>query len=81
MRIDITQYWKKLAIWYWHTLDGKTVHESGMSIWEMLERDYGAVKVSHAGFVHRSGKFGLKNQMIVEFPDEQTYTLFALRWS
>jgi hypothetical protein len=78
MRIDITQYWKKLANWYWDTLDGKTVHESGMSIWEMLERDYGAIKVYHGAL---GGKLGMKNSMIVKFPDEQSYMMFILKWS
>jgi hypothetical protein len=78
MRVNIEPYWKKLANWYWDTLDGKTVYESGMSIWDMIEHDYGARKVYHGT---RGGKLGLKNQMIVEFPDEQTYTLFVLKWA
>ena len=76
MRVNIEPYWKKLANWYWENLGG---HEGvGMSIWDMIERDYRAQKVYHG---ERGGKLGLKKQMIVEFPDEQTYTLFALRWS
>ncbi len=78
MRVDIDPYWKKLANWYWDTLEGKTVYESGMSIWAMLERDYGAIKVYHG---IRGGKLGAKHQSLVEFPDEKMYTLFLLRWA
>lgn len=78
MRVDIEPHWKKLANWYWDTVEGKTTHESGLSIWGMLERDYGAIKVYQSAL---GGKLGTKNKMIVKFPDEQTYTLFLLRWS
>ncbi len=79
MRVDIQPQWRKLANWYWDTLEGKTVHESGMSIWEMLERDYGAIKVRHGVF---GGKLGMKKlEFIVKFPDEQSYLMFVLKWS
>lgn len=78
MRVDIQPQWKRLANWYWNTLEGETVHESGMSIWAMLERDYGAIKVYHG---IRGGKLGAKHQSLVEFPDEKMYTLFLLRWA
>ena len=73
MRVDIQPQWKKLANWYWDTLEGKTVHESGMSIWDMLERDYGAIKLYQ--------DINPRHQMIVKFPDEKMYTAFILRWS
>jgi hypothetical protein len=76
MRVNIEPYWKKLANWYWDNAGG--YEGVGMSIWDMIERDYGARKVYHG---ERGGKLGQKNQMIVEFPNEQTYTLFALRWA
>ena len=76
MRVDIYPYWKKLANWYWDNAGG---HEGvGMSIWEMLERDYGAVKVRHGVF---GGKLGAKHHSLVEFPNEKMYTLFLLRWA
>ena len=78
MRVDIQPQWKKLANWYWDTLEGKTVHESGMSIWDMLQRDYGAIKVRHGV---NGGKYGMKKESIVKFPDEKMYTAFVLRWS
>ena len=76
MRVDIQPYWKKLANWYWDNLGAN--EGVSMSIWDMIEHDYGARKIFHSEL---GGKLGPKTQMIVEFPDEQTYTLFALRWS
>lgn len=76
MRVDIQPYWKKLADWYWEQAGGHA--GVGMSIWDMIERDYGARKVYHGAL---GGRYGKKNNMIVEFSDEKMYTLFALRWS
>lgn len=76
MRVDIQPQWKKIANWYWDYAGG--YEGVGMSIWDMLQRDYGAIKVRHGV---NGGKLGLKKQeSIVEFPNEQTYTLFLLRW-
>lgn len=73
MKVDIQPQWKRIADWYWEGLSG---HEgTGMSIWKMLEHDYGVRKIRH----HRDA-FGCV-YMIVEFPDEQTYTAFLLRWA
>lgn len=75
MKVDITEQWKRLAQWYWEQAGG---HDGvGMSIWEMLERDYGAFKVRH---IINGSKFGMKNELIVKFPDEKSYTAFLLRW-
>ena len=70
MRIDIKPQWRKLANWYWDTLEGKAIFNSGMSIWEMLEAEYGAKK-------------GYSNDQIMwcHFPDEKSYTAFLLRWA
>lgn len=73
MRVDIQPQWRKLASWYWDSLDGKAVHNRGMSIWEMLELEYNAVKLFSMQNV--------TNGMWVKFPDEKTYTAFLLRWS
>jgi len=72
MRVDIKPQWRKLAAWYWETLEGKTVYESGMSIWDMLENDYGA----RQGFNGR-----VDGVMYAVFPDEKSYTAFLLKWS
>jgi len=77
MRVNIGPQFEKIATWYWekfeHTAGG--IH---MSIWDVLERDYSARKVRAGTF---GGKYGLKKEMIVEFPDEKSYTAFLLRWS
>jgi len=67
MRVDIKPYWKNLTKWYW---DERQNIRGGFSIWEILEEDYGArcAQVSGRG-------------ILMEFPDEQTYTWFVLRWS
>ncbi len=75
MRVDIQPQWKKLADWYWDNAGG--YEGVGMSIWEMLERDYGAVKVRHGV---NGGRYGMKRESIVKFPDEKTYTMFLLRF-
>ena len=72
MRVDIQPQWKRLANWYWDTLEGKTVHNSGMSIWDMLANDYGARR----GFNDR-----VDGVMYAVFPDEKSYTAFLLKWS
>lgn len=75
MRVDIQPQWKRLANWYWDNAGG--YEGVGMSIWEMLEHQYGAIKVYHGT---RGGKLGMKNQALVEFPDEKSYTAFLLRF-
>jgi hypothetical protein len=75
MRVNIQPQWKKLANWYWDNAGG--YEGVGMSIWDMLQRDYGAIKVYHG---ESGGKLGMKNQSIVKFPDEKTYTMFLLRF-
>ncbi len=76
MRVDIQPQWRKLANWYWDNAGG--YEGVGMSIWEMLERDYGAIKVYNGT---KGGKYGMKKKMIVEFPDRQSHLIFLLRWS
>lgn len=76
MRVNIAPQFEKIATWYWEKFfqpdDGPH-----MSIWDVLARDYGARKVSHGAF---GGRYGLKKEMMVEFPDEKSYTMFLLRW-
>lgn len=74
MRVDIQPQWKKLANWYWSSLDNRIQDGTvGMSIWEMLEHEYGAIKV------HSMQGTGEK-RLIVDFPDEKFYTWFLLKW-
>ena len=68
MKVDIQPQWKKLANWYWDSLKPGAV--SGMSIWEMLEQEYGMVKDG-----------SMRDGYWVVFPDEKSYTAFLLRWS
>ena len=72
MRVDIKPQWKKLANWYWESLEGKEVYDRGMSIWEMLEHNYGA----RQGFNGR-----VDGVMYAVFPDEKSYTAFLLKWA
>jgi hypothetical protein len=74
MRVDIKPQWRRLAAWYWDTLEGRT-KDKGMSIWELLERDYGAIKVFSLTNINN------ERGMWVKFPDEKSYLAFILRWS
>lgn len=67
MIVDIKPQWKKLANWYWDGNDSR-----GISIYEMLEQDYGAFKVGGVGGPH---------QVIIDFPSEASYSMFLLKWS
>ena len=72
MRVDIDPQWWKLANWYW--AHGPGVGDGQvMSIWDMLEHDYGATKL-YTNHPHKPG-------MWVDFPDEKSYTAFLLRWA
>lgn len=74
MRVNIQPYWRKIADWYWEDFfqpnDG--FH---MSIWDVLARDYGAKKAFNITSIRKD------RQMWVVFPNEQSYTMFLLRWS
>jgi hypothetical protein len=69
IRVDIQPQFKKIANWYWDNAGGYA--GVGMSIWEMLERDFGAKKV---------GRFGSGIAMVT-FPNGAMYTAFLLRWA
>jgi len=69
MRVDIQPQWRKLADWYWDSCEGRDVQDRGMSIWEMLEHNYGV----HQGWT--------KDGYWINFPDEKSYTAFLLRWA
>jgi len=72
MRADIQPQWRKLAAWYWEEFNQPK--DKFLSIWEMLERDYGARKAFSLTNIPRQG-------MWVVFPDEKSYIMFALKWS
>jgi hypothetical protein len=72
MRVDIKPQWRRLANWYWDSLEGRAA-DRGLSIWEILGRDYGAVKIFNMA--------NINDGMWVQFPDEKSYTAFLLRWS
>jgi len=74
MRVNIKPQWSKLANWYWDSLEGRTA-DKGLSIWELLQRDYGAIKAFSIANLQGN------NAMWVVFPDEKNYTAFLLRWS
>jgi hypothetical protein len=76
MRVNIEPQFEKIADWYWEKFEQPS-NGTHMSIWDMLARDYGARKVRAGSF---GGKYGLKKEMVVEFPDEKSYTMFLLRW-
>lgn len=75
MRVDIRPQWGRLAGWYWSSLDGQNLIHRGMSIWEMLEHEYGALR----GF--NIDALSTDRTIWMHFPDEQTYTAFLLRWA
>lgn len=75
MRVDIKPQWRQLAKWYWDTLEGKNTYNKGMSIWEMLEHEYGARKGFSLGAMRED------KSMWVHFPDEKSYLMFILRWA
>lgn len=76
MRVDIKPQWRQLANWYWDTLEGKDVQDKGMSIWEMLNQNYGASKGYSSSAIQ-----GRNDAFWVHFPDEQSYMMFLLKWS
>lgn len=73
MRVDIKPQFKKIADWYWEKFDQP--EGTHLSIWDFLNRDYGA----HKGFNINSMQSD--RSMWVVFPDEKSYTAFLLRWS
>lgn len=73
MRVDIKPYWRKLAAWYWEEFDQP--EGDHLSIWDMLARDYQAIKAFNIGSMRDNGA------MWVNFPDEESYMMFVLRWS
>jgi hypothetical protein len=70
IRRDIREQWRAISCWYWNqyqALTGPTY-----TIWQILERDHGARRVSPLDHPKWS---------VVDFPDEQAYTWFLLKWA
>ena len=65
--INVDPDFKKITDYYWDHVEP----EFDGSIWDWLHRDYGVVKI---------GQRGSKQEMLIQFPDEQHKTLFLLRW-
>lgn len=74
MRVNIQPQWRQLAAWYWKEFyqDERT----NLSIWGLLERDYGAKKAFNLTHIIRED-----HGMWVVFPNEKSYTAFLLKWS
>ena len=73
MKVDIKPQWRRLTDWYWNNAGGHA--GLGMSIWELLEHEYGAFKTFNINSMRED------RRMWVNFPDEKTYTAFLLKWS
>jgi len=73
MRVDIQPQWRQLAAWYWEKFDQPA--DTHLSIWDLLSRDYGAIKAFNINSMQGD------RRMWVQFPDEKSYTAFLLRWS
>lgn len=70
MRVDIRPQWNRLARWYWNSFDSDD--GGGMSVWEMLNQEYGAFQVATKRRTQ---------EILVDFPDEKLYTAFLLKWT
>lgn len=71
IRRDIHPQWQNIASWYWSQNHELCIHRH-LSIWDILERDHGA---------QRTRSMSQLDWSVVDFPDEQSYTAFLLRWS
>ena len=70
IRRDIKEQWRAISGWYWTQCFRKD-HRC-LSIWQVLERDHGVV---------RSRSLDHSEWSVVDFPDEQAYTWFLLKWA
>lgn len=66
---DILPQWQRIADWFWKHYDDLHCNHT---IWDILERDYGAKRI------HPLGSPGWS---LLQFPNEQSYTMFLLRWA
>ena len=70
IRRDIKEQWRVISGWFWaqHQEDDGPEY----TIWQILERDHGVVRARPITHPEWS---------VVDFPDEQAYTWFLLKWS
>lgn len=66
---DIQPQWQRIADWFWKHYDDLHLN---LTIWDVLERDYGAKRIR---------PMGSPGWSVLHFPDEKSYTMFLLRWS
>lgn len=66
---DIQPQWQRIADWFWKHYDDDY---NDLSIWDILERDYGAT---------RTRPIDSPGWSVLQFPDDESYTMFLLRWS
>lgn len=66
---DVQPQWRNIVKWYWNQYQ---LDDAAETIWDILEQDYGA---------KRTRPMGSPGWSIMQFPDEQSYTMFLLRWS
>ena len=69
IRRDIAPQWSNIAKWYWQQYQED---QPNLTIWDILERDHGA---------QRTCSMVQLDWSVLLFPDEQSYTLFLLKWS
>lgn len=68
---DIQPQWQRIADWYWKQHDDDQPIWD-VSIWDVLERDYGAKRIR---------PMGSPGWSVLHFPNDESYTMFLLRWS
>ena len=67
---DIQPQWRNFVTWFWENYDGSK--SNYLTIWNILEQDYGAKRIR---------PMGSPGWSVMQFPNEQSYTMFLLRWS
>lgn len=75
MKVDIHPQYDKISNWYWNSEEGQEILiHRGMSLWDWLQETYGAKKLYGYHDTRWTG-------MWISFPNEESYTVFLLRWS
>jgi hypothetical protein len=70
--VDITPQWDNLVDWFWENYENLSTSDkaNAVSIWDLLKRDYGI-----------QFRVNMVVDMVVDFPDEESYMMFLLKWS
>jgi len=70
---DIQPQWQQILNWFWEHYDDYNEQSiRDVSIWDVLEREYGAKRIR---------PMGSPGWSVLHFPDEKSYTMFLLRWA